>query len=189
MEAAARILETEGFDGYTTNAVAARAGVSVGSLYQYFPSKDAITRALIAREMGALLVDVLAIDVGEDEGPRVGLEQLIATAVAHQLRRPALARLLDLEEGRLPLGEDLGHVGERLAEHCGGLLARAGYGAAIREPWVVQDLLAIIKGMVDAAGAHGERDASGLVGRVSRAVFGYLDGSTEGRPLPSPMEP
>ncbi|MBR8500820.1 TetR/AcrR family transcriptional regulator, partial [Burkholderia cenocepacia] len=37
VEAAARILERDGFDGYTTNAVAALAGVSIGSLYQYFP--------------------------------------------------------------------------------------------------------------------------------------------------------
>ncbi|WP_454277896.1 TetR/AcrR family transcriptional regulator [Sphingomonas sanguinis] len=47
VEAAARILEAAGPSGYTTNAIAQRAGVSVGSLYQYFPNKDAITRALI----------------------------------------------------------------------------------------------------------------------------------------------
>ena len=47
LEAAARILETDGLAGYSTNAIARRAGVSVGSLYQYFPGKDAITRALI----------------------------------------------------------------------------------------------------------------------------------------------
>ena len=50
MEAAARILEERGLEGYTTNAVAERAGFSIGSLYQYFPNKDAITIALIQRE-------------------------------------------------------------------------------------------------------------------------------------------
>ena len=37
-EAAIRILEDEGLDALTTNHVAARAGVSIGTLYQYFPN-------------------------------------------------------------------------------------------------------------------------------------------------------
>ena len=55
VEASAHILEKDGFEHYSTNAIAERAGVSIGSLYQYFPSKDAITRALIAREMRSLI--------------------------------------------------------------------------------------------------------------------------------------
>lgn len=51
LEAAAHILREEGADALTTNAVAARAGASIGSLYQYFPNKQAIVRALIAREL------------------------------------------------------------------------------------------------------------------------------------------
>ena len=51
VEAAAHILRDEGAAALTTNAVAARAGVSIGSLYQYFPNKQAIVRALIAREV------------------------------------------------------------------------------------------------------------------------------------------
>jgi len=40
-----------------------------------------------------------------------------------------------------------------------------------------QDVLAIIKGMVDAAGEQAERDQPALARRVGRAVFGYLDGA------------
>lgn len=50
IEAAAQVLEADGLDGFNTNAVARRAGVSIGSLYQYFPGKDALTAALIRRE-------------------------------------------------------------------------------------------------------------------------------------------
>ena len=39
LEASARILVKRGFDGFTTNEVATAAGVSIGSLYQYFPNK------------------------------------------------------------------------------------------------------------------------------------------------------
>jgi AcrR family transcriptional regulator len=49
MEATARILETHGLEGLTTNKVAALAGVSIGSLYEYFDSKDALVRAWCER--------------------------------------------------------------------------------------------------------------------------------------------
>src|SRR5271156_555156 len=49
LEASARILESEGLRGFNTNSVAAKAGVSVGSLYQYFPNKDALMMAMIER--------------------------------------------------------------------------------------------------------------------------------------------
>ena len=47
LEASARILESGGIRGFNTNAIAAKAGVSIGSLYQYFPNKDSIVLALI----------------------------------------------------------------------------------------------------------------------------------------------
>ena len=50
VEAAAHILREKGARGLTTNAIAARAGASIGSLYQYFPDKQAIVRALVERE-------------------------------------------------------------------------------------------------------------------------------------------
>lgn len=49
LTAAARILTSEGFGALTTNRVAEVAGVSVGSLYQYFPNKEALVRALSER--------------------------------------------------------------------------------------------------------------------------------------------
>lgn len=100
VEAAARILEDKGFRGYNTNDVAARAGVSIGSLYQYFPNKDAITKALLRRETEPL--SAALEQVGDAPSLAEGLRHFIHAAVAHQLRRPVLARLLDFEEARLP---------------------------------------------------------------------------------------
>ena len=57
VEAAARILEEGGLGAFTTNAVAERAGVSIGSLYQYFRGKDALVGALIVRETSLLIAD------------------------------------------------------------------------------------------------------------------------------------
>ena len=52
IEAAAQILERHGPEGLNTNAVAERAGVSIGTLYQYFPDKHAILAAAARRELG-----------------------------------------------------------------------------------------------------------------------------------------
>jgi AcrR family transcriptional regulator len=47
LEATARVLVTEGYDRTSTNRIARVAGVSVGSLYQYFPNKEALVAALV----------------------------------------------------------------------------------------------------------------------------------------------
>src|SRR5690242_13473336 len=49
--ATARILVREGYDRASTNKIAREAGVSIGSLYQYYPSKEALVAALIERHM------------------------------------------------------------------------------------------------------------------------------------------
>ena len=51
LTATARILIKLGFDGLTTNAVAEAAGVSIGSVYQYFPNKEALVAALIESQL------------------------------------------------------------------------------------------------------------------------------------------
>jgi AcrR family transcriptional regulator len=51
LEATARILVKEGYDRASTNKIAETAGVSIGSLYQYFPSKEALVAAVIDRHM------------------------------------------------------------------------------------------------------------------------------------------
>jgi len=52
LEAASQILERTGPQGFTTASVAERAGVSIGTLYQYFPDKQAILLAAAQRALG-----------------------------------------------------------------------------------------------------------------------------------------
>ena len=60
LEAAMRLLDEGELESLTTNAVAARAGVSIGTLYQYFPDKHALLDALVQRELGTLADEVTA---------------------------------------------------------------------------------------------------------------------------------
>lgn len=58
VEATARILVKEGYDRASTNKIAAAAGVSIGSLYQYFPSKEALVAAVSERHAHEVLQSV-----------------------------------------------------------------------------------------------------------------------------------
>jgi AcrR family transcriptional regulator len=87
LDATARILVERGYAATSTNAVAERAGVSVGSLYQYFPNKDALIAALHTRhveQMKSVIESALvrAMGVSLDDG----LAELVEGAVeAHRV--------------------------------------------------------------------------------------------------------
>ena len=62
LEATTHIVLRHGYDGMTTNHVAERAGVSIGSLYQYFPSKEALVAAVLQKNADdnyAVMAEVL----------------------------------------------------------------------------------------------------------------------------------
>src|SRR3990167_2638635 len=68
-EAVARIVATQGEDALTTNRIAEVAGVSVGSLYQYFPSKEAILLAMLDQQVRGYVRHYLqAFGGGPQEG-------------------------------------------------------------------------------------------------------------------------
>jgi AcrR family transcriptional regulator len=107
LEASARILESDGLRGFNTNAIAAKAGVSVGSLYQYFPNKDAIVLALIGSYEEELHNAVLgAVQTGRGQEMKRRLRLLVRALVTVHYRRPRLNRVLEAEEERLGSGAD-----------------------------------------------------------------------------------
>src|ERR1051325_4535414 len=55
LEACASLIEEVGYDGVTTTLIAERAGVAVGSLYQFFPDKRAVVRELTRRNLERFL--------------------------------------------------------------------------------------------------------------------------------------
>ena len=98
LDVTGQLLEEVGVDRVSTNLVAERAGVSVGSVYQYFPNKDSLITALHERhavEMHAAMETVLAsthpLDLREKLGAIVH-----AWLAAHQVA-PELHRVLEKE--------------------------------------------------------------------------------------------
>jgi AcrR family transcriptional regulator len=94
LDATARVLTRHGYDRASTNRIAATAGVSVGSLYQYFPNKEALVAALVARhnrEMLQLLRDALT-EMGSRDLATV-MRELVRAMVDAHLVDPALHRI------------------------------------------------------------------------------------------------
>jgi AcrR family transcriptional regulator len=95
IEATARILVREGFDRASTNRIAEQAGVSVGSLYQYFPGKDALVAAVIDRhreELSAVARGALA--KAATQPIKQAVRTLVAAAVEAHRIDPRLHRVL-----------------------------------------------------------------------------------------------
>jgi AcrR family transcriptional regulator len=95
VEATARILVREGFDKASTNRIADVAGVSVGSLYQYFPGKEALVVAVIERHQQEIMQTVRG-EVAEVWAQPVekAVRKLVAVAVKAHRVDPKLHRVL-----------------------------------------------------------------------------------------------
>mgnify|MGYP001560716444 CR=1 FL=1 len=110
LRATAHILRTAGWDACNTNAVAKRAGVSIGSLYQYFPSKEALVAALAEEHanqgLGVLLEAVSAAPqvTRSFEGT---VRHYIRAMVALHAVDPKLHRVLVEQVPRLKGGLDV----------------------------------------------------------------------------------
>lgn len=171
LQAATELLDSGDPDSYTTNQIAARAGASIGSLYQYFPSKDAITAALIGQASARLLAELEQASQFDDW--RAALRAMVREAVRHQLERPALARRLDASASRIAALDTQLRDQQRIQEVLAAVLARI--PGLTDADSVGADLMTITRALCDAAGERGDVSAATLECRVERAVFGYLE--------------
>ncbi len=98
LEATARILQTSGARKASTNEIARVAGVSVGSLYQYFPGKEALVAALIERKVELDLAELSASVMAHAEQPLPGFIRGVVDAMValHRRDRGLLRALLEL---------------------------------------------------------------------------------------------
>lgn len=130
LRATAHILVEQGYDRITTNHVAERAGVSIGSIYQYFPSKEALVAALVDRHLDRMVAIIggelaLAIDKPRPfaEGTRRIIDALIdAHSVDPPLHRAILEQVPRI--GRMQRIREIDTQFEALV--AAGLAARGG---------------------------------------------------------------
>ena len=171
-EATAHILETAGPEALTTNLIAERAGVSIGSLYQYFPTKEAIVAELI-RDMRRSMLDDIRTMAAYCEGQSLDftVRRMVRAAIHHHLHGHGRAEVLEQLEERLPSDPEVEAMKREIAEISAGLLAAHG----IPDPALAAfDLINLVLGMVHPAVHAGETDYEALATRVDRAALGYL---------------
>jgi AcrR family transcriptional regulator len=172
LESATRVLRQESLAGFNTNRVAEVAGVSVGSLYQYFPNKEALVVELVSQAQNRLAESVeqaveQLLNVGLDEA----VEALAVLAVRQQYADPVFSAALDHEEKRLPLQEQMAEPNRRTVTAVHSLLSR--YFQALPS-YAASDCLVITKALVEADAGVLTRPPATLVNRISCALLGYL---------------
>lgn len=103
LDAAARILTESGYAAASTNRIAERAGVSIGSLYEYFPGKEAIFAELRRREGRTYYAELKA---GlRPENPRDAIRHIVHSRLAWMRRNPTLYAALEAEIPRRAIAE------------------------------------------------------------------------------------
>jgi AcrR family transcriptional regulator len=177
LAAAARVFVDEGYARATTNRIAAAAGVSVGSLYQYFPSKDAIAVELLRRYREGL-VDLVAERLRKlDE---ITFESLVRALLGALLRaegiNPALHRVLIEQVLRTTARREILGFEERIEGLLADALRAAGDRVSVDDyPLAAFVLVRVVLAVVHAAVVdHPRYNTPALVNELTRLVMGYV---------------
>jgi AcrR family transcriptional regulator len=175
LQAAAHILGHRGWEGLTTNGVAEMAGVSIGSLYQYFPHKLALVEAVRRRHFDDVLTILrLAADGQLPRARRI--EALVDGMISVHSRYPTAHRVL-LEE--TPRAAEAGTLHDRFAarlhQRYEAIVRMNARGASAANRGVAARVLAAaVAGVVHDAASRGTLQFGQLRLELLRLVDSYL---------------
>jgi AcrR family transcriptional regulator len=178
LEAAGHVFAEAGYSATTTNAIAARAGVSPGTLYQYFPNKDAIAAALAeyyADHLDELLAPFAVLDpaavsleqaLGASVGPIVGFHRDNPACLALFIGGDAPGHIMDLQQPLM--ARTHARIEALLTLYAPHLPPdRLRLGAAVT--------LAAYKGVLPLVVEAPEDQVPALADQVKDLLLGYLD--------------
>ncbi|WP_210266307.1 TetR/AcrR family transcriptional regulator [Mesorhizobium sp. NZP2077] len=177
VEAAARVLARRGWADFTTNETASVGGVSVGSIYQYFPNKLALAEEIRKRHLDAVLA---AISGPDKSDAAITLEHRAARLIdgvvaAHNVDQDLHRVLLD----EVPLAarstQDQFEA-EYLRRYRSVIVSAAGKTDPGRDDIAGRVLSGAVEGVVHSAARHGELDSPALRAELIELVCAYLRG-------------
>jgi AcrR family transcriptional regulator len=177
LEAAADVFCKVGYTAATTNAIAREAGVSPGTLYQFFPNKEAI-----AIELGGILNQRMREGHGELFTPenatlplREMLDVIVDPMIEFNCRNPAFLALVHDSDipGTVVMEHDALH--STLLERVETLLGlRAPAMSASERARVAAMALGLFKAGLALVLAHQGEGRDAYIGEVKAALYGYL---------------
>jgi AcrR family transcriptional regulator len=173
LEAAAAVFAEKGFDNATMTEIAARAGASIGSLYQFFPTKELLAEALLARYAEALFETLLAYrDAAAGWSTDALADRLVRTLIEFRAGHPAFGPLIDVHGA--PDGKPA-EVGLAVRAHLLAILQAKAPGLA---PEVLAPVaIAVQQVMKAAVSLNAERDLPArdvALDELAAMLRGYL---------------
>jgi AcrR family transcriptional regulator len=172
VQAGARVLGDQGWAGFTTNKVAEVAGVSIGSLYQYFPDKLSLIEAVRSHHFEDVL-RVIRKAMDREKPMRQFAEALVDGMIDAHLEHPALHRVM--------LDEVPGHADARAAHDSFRAEYLSRYAAAIapyrriaKRQRIAEVLSSAVEGVIHNAARHGQLKAPELKRELVQLICAYL---------------
>jgi len=172
VQAGARVLGDQGWAGFTTNKVAEVAGVSIGSLYQYFPDKLSLIEAVRSHHFEDVL-RVIRKAMDREKPMRQFAEALVDGMIDAHLEHPALHRVM--------LDEVPGHADARAAHDSFRAEYLSRYAAAIapyrriaKRQRIAEVLSSAVEGVIHNAARRGQLKAPELKRELVQLICAYL---------------
>lgn len=165
-----------GFENVTTNAVAARAGISIGSLYQFFSGKEAILEAIadryIEQTRSALTKQFATSDDMEMEPFILSLIEIV---IKQQEQRPYFLQCLATTRPSLALGRRMDQLLEEYASLLVTRWLNRGVVAGTSEMKLKATVaIRTMTGLLPVAMAAKGRERAAIVHEVHQVVVNYL---------------
>ncbi|BCH20386.1 TetR/AcrR family transcriptional regulator [Mesorhizobium sp. L-8-3] len=182
--ATAQLLTEQGFETLTTARAAERAGVSVGSLYQYFPNKQALAAAVVDHYGEKFATTfVRAIEEGSRGTLRESVGAMIHAALVSHPHGPELHRTLIEVARRVARDEKNAEISSRIARTIEKILA--GHREEIAPDLDLADAAALVETVLEtvahrAVEGHPVSIAGDMAGQCRRLILAYLTSPARG---------
>ncbi|MDH5824976.1 TetR/AcrR family transcriptional regulator [Luteimonas sp. RD2P54] len=176
-EATIQVLLANGLEAITTVQIADRAGVSVGSLYQYFPNKRALLAAVVQRHVGEVVdATIQACRAAHGTDIREMCAAMMSAFVDAKTRRPEVSRALYLPSAAVNADAIVREESIRCAQAVQQMLVTACDASFTQAPLVsrilVGSIVAPTRAAIEAGGDRGDFERLKL--HLTALTVGYL---------------
>lgn len=175
LDAAERTVAAMGYEAATTNHIAEAAGISVGSLYRWFPDKESIAQELVRSHLDRVAARAIAaFELAADEATPTLVRAVVRAIADEWLATPAISVLVAASLGPRPPDSPAAPLRQMLLGQAAALLETRVPGIPITErDAVARTCISLLESALLDAAVHGAtRDD--IVDEAAYAIAAYL---------------